>query len=182
MYDISHANPELFAALAKAGSYFLTSPEYPEDLVTPEGRVFSVRSIRFIDGMSVGKYRAVAVRHKSGAMVRRYVHRLVAEITHGHIPKGLEVCHSDGNPLNNAESNLRWDTRAGNHADKARHGTSAHGERNPMAKLTQSGVAEIRRRVAAGETQRSLCAEFGVSPMTISRVVRGETWSSRNEH
>lgn len=175
MYDITHANPELFAALA--GECLIASPKYPKHMVTEDGRVFSLINRRFLKPMRCGKYLAVGVHGKDGRVVRRYVHRLVAEIATGFLPSELEVCHNDGDPLNNSVSNLRWDDRKGNHADKVRHGTSVHGERNPMAKLTANGVAEIRKRVAAGEKQISLCADYGVSPMTISRAVRGETWS-----
>jgi hypothetical protein len=170
------ATPELFAALAKAGGYFLASPAYPDYLATPEGRVFSIRSRRFLRPMRCGKYLAVGLRDSAGIPVRRYVHRFVAELTHGHAPAGLEVCHIDGDRDNNAESNLRWDTRKANHADKRSHGTDASGERNPMARLTAQQVSEIRQRAGAGVTQRKMCAEYGVSPMTISRAVRGETW------
>lgn len=37
-------------------------------------------------------------------------------------PDGLEVCHWDGNPANNALSNLRYDTPQGNAQDRKRHG------------------------------------------------------------
>ena len=37
-------------------------------------------------------------------------------------------------------------------------------------------VEQIRNRVANGESQISMCSIFNVSPMTISRVVRKETW------
>ena len=173
------ATPELFAAMARNGSYFLGSAEYPECAVTPEGDVFSFHSMRFLKPMKCGKYLAVGVRFKDGTMVRRYVHRLVAEITHGHIPAGLEVCHNDGNPLNNHEDNLRWDTRANNHADKRRHGTDGCGASNPMAKLTTHLVDAIRARAASGEKQSHIAASIGVSPMTVSRVVRRESWRNK---
>lgn len=171
------ASPALFATLAESGAYFLASENYPGYLVSPEGGVFSIRSGRFLRPMRCGKYLAVGLRDANGQPVRRYVHRLVAELSTGHVPAGLDACHNDGNPHNNAEANIRWDSRSANHADKRAHGTSASGERNPMARLTAAAVNEIRRRVRAGEKQKAMCAEFGVSAMTISRAVRGETWS-----
>lgn len=50
------------------------------------------------------------------------------------------------------------------------------GERSPNATFTDDKVRAIRRRAAAGETQRSLAAEFGVNPATISKIVRRERW------
>lgn len=35
----------------------------------------------------------------------------------------MDGCHNDGDPLNNAVENLRWDSRAGNFRDKIAHGT-----------------------------------------------------------
>jgi len=34
-----------------------------------------------------------------------------------------EVCHGDGNGLNNSLANLRWDSRRNNHLDSVKHGT-----------------------------------------------------------
>jgi hypothetical protein len=38
-------------------------------------------------------------------------------------PEDLEACHNDGNSLNDALSNLRWDTSTANNLDQVRHGT-----------------------------------------------------------
>jgi hypothetical protein len=42
--------------------------------------------------------------------------------------------------------------------------------------LDPEKVTEIRARAAMGETYRQLGAEYGVSPSTISDVVRRRTW------
>lgn len=52
------------------------------------------------------------------------VHRLVLMAFIGPPDPGEEACHNDGSPSNNALSNLRWDSHAGNMADKNLHGTS----------------------------------------------------------
>lgn len=56
-----------------------------------------------------------------------YVHRLVLEAFVGPCPRGMECCHSDGDPKNNSLTNLRWDTRSANGLDAAKHGT--HGNK-----------------------------------------------------
>jgi len=51
------------------------------------------------------------------------VHTLVALAFIGPRPPGHEVCHNDGNPMNNNLSNLRYDTISGNRRDAVEHGT-----------------------------------------------------------
>lgn len=58
------------------------------------------------------------------------VHRLVLQTFVGPCPDGLEGCHNDGNPRNNALSNLRWDTKASNFDDQVKHGTRHTGEKH----------------------------------------------------
>ena len=50
------------------------------------------------------------------------------------------------------------------------------GPRRHAAILFPENVAEIRRRVAAGELQKDLADEFGMHPSTISDIVQRETW------
>ncbi|WP_158710499.1 NUMOD4 motif-containing HNH endonuclease [Streptomyces flavochromogenes] len=51
------------------------------------------------------------------------VHQVVAVAFLGPRPAGQEVRHLDGDPLNNAVSNLAYGTRSENAQDKQRHGT-----------------------------------------------------------
>lgn len=44
------------------------------------------------------------------------------------------------------------------------------------AKLDMDKAREIRARLAAGETQLSLCADYDVSQALVSRVARGTSW------
>lgn len=87
-----------------------------------------------------------------------------------------EAAHWDGDTSNNRPGNLRWATSKENHADKIRHGTTARGELQHMAKLTASKVIEIRGRIASGEKQRSIAASFNVDQSTIADINTGRTW------
>ncbi|SRR6266700_883896 len=53
----------------------------------------------------------------------KYVHQLVAEAFIGERPAGQEVRHLDGDPANNARSNLAYGTKGDNVLDAVRHGT-----------------------------------------------------------
>lgn len=53
----------------------------------------------------------------------------------------------------------------------------AHGETNGRAKLTAEKVREIRRRAKAGETYKTLAAEFGVAQSNISHIISRRNWS-----
>ncbi len=109
--------------------------------------------------------------------VLRQVHRLVLEAFVGPCPEGMECCHHDGNPANNHVSNLRWDTRKGNAADRDRHGHTLRGESHWGAKLTAEAVRQIRADHAAGaKTQRQLSREHGVHFGVIHAVIRRKTW------
>lgn len=57
-----------------------------------------------------------------GARAAR-IHVLVLEAFVGLRPDGMHGCHNDGDPTNNALSNLRWGTRSENMLDKRKHGT-----------------------------------------------------------
>jgi hypothetical protein len=67
-------------------------------------------------------------------------------------------------------------THQQNMQDKVDKGRQFKGEQAPLSKLTEDNVREIRRRYVAGELQRVLGAEFGVSQGVISEVVNGNAW------
>jgi hypothetical protein len=107
--------------------------------------------------------------------VARCIHRLVLEAFVGLRPTGLVCCHNDGDPTNNRLSNLRWDTYLANEHDKVRHGTKRMGEELD-AKLTEGGVAEIRRLRSEGMRFTELADRFGVTSQNVQAVVHRRTW------
>jgi hypothetical protein len=104
-----------------------------------------------------------------------YVHRLVAEAFLGPIPKGMWVCHNDGDPANNAADNLRYDTAKNNEADKKKHGMRKLGASH-FAILTELQVRAIRE-LHPKFSQSELSKIFSVSQPTISRALSGFCWS-----
>lgn len=106
-----------------------------------------------------------------------YVHLLVLIAHVGLPPKGMQGCHNDGVPANNALSNLRWDTPTSNQADRKLHGTSNVGEQNPMAKFDEATVRVIKERLSRGELVTNLAKEYGVRHGAISLIKNGKRWA-----
>lgn len=103
----------------------------------------------------------------------RRVPRLVLTAFVGPCPPGMECCHADGNPANNNLSNLRWDTRKGNCADKHRHGTAAQYDKR---KLTDADAMQIRAWRMNGWSWLQLSQRFGVGKNSIRQIVAGRTY------
>lgn len=51
------------------------------------------------------------------------LHRLVMRAFVGQVPEGMEVCHENGDALDNRLANLRYDTHSANMFDAIRQGT-----------------------------------------------------------
>ena len=58
---------------------------------------------------------------------------------------------------------------------KAQHKTTPPREDARAGKLTGQDLAEIRRRYEAGEMQKDIAAQFGVSRPYVSTIVKGCT-------
>lgn len=163
---------------ADEGETFAEHPVDSSYLVSDRGRVWSMKHGRLMNQFPAGddgRYRGVHVSGRDGKRMR-YVHHLVLETFVGPRPPGLEACHNDGNASNNELGNLRWDDRRGNMADAIRHGTTARGERNGSAKLTDDAVRQIRARRGLGTAQWRVAQEFGVTQMIVSLIWRDRIW------
>lgn len=101
---------------------------------------------------------------------------LVLEAFRGPRPAGMVAAHRNGDKLDNSLENLRWDTQAGNCADKKVHGTHQAGEKHGMHKLVSSQVSEIRRKRLVGQSLPSLAQEFGITKSAVSSICRRRTW------
>jgi hypothetical protein len=119
----------------------------------------------------------MVIFYGSGKRFARKVHRLVAESFLGPRPTPLhEVAHADGSRDNNAVVNLRWATRADNHADKLRHGTDNRGGRHGMSKLTEALIRTAEARRKEGARIKDIARELGVSHRTLGKALRRESW------
>jgi hypothetical protein len=91
--------------------------------VSSLGLVWSIRTKRTLKSSTAfAGYPQVGLSLNGHGSSRR-IHQLVAEAFLGPCPEGQEIRHLDGNPANNAVSNLAYGTRGDNEQDKLRHGT-----------------------------------------------------------
>jgi hypothetical protein len=97
----------------------------------------------------------------------------------GEAPIGFEACHDDGDPANNALSNLRWDTHAENMRDIARHGRSNRGMKHPMRKITESVAREILSLKDSGVSASDLGERFGIHRESVRKIWNGIRWAHR---
>lgn len=164
--------------------YARAIPACPGHFITPDGDVFRHRRwpsgtcrIQRIAPWANGSGRLHVSLSVGGRQRIFAVHRVVAAVFIGDAPfPGAIVRHLDGNHRNNAPGNLAWGTHAENSADRDAHGHTCCGSRAPNAKLTESDIPRIRRRLAAGEFASSLGREYGVAKKQILEIKHGRTW------
>lgn len=118
--------------------------------------------------------------HPSGRRTVR-THRFAWEITYGPIPDDLFVCHDcpDGDNTRCCNFGHLWlGTTQENTADRQAKGRSARGEVINTAQLTAVEVEAIRERFRTTRTTATeIAVDYGVSPSTIGRILRGVSWS-----
>lgn len=107
-------------------------------------------------------------------------HRVAYALFNGAIPNGMLVLHKCDNRQCVNPAHLFLGTQKDNMADMSAKDRGVaprlFGERNPMSKLSAEQVAEIRAMVEGGAKQIDACKRFGVSPMTVSRIIRRQAW------
>lgn len=108
-------------------------------------------------------------------------HRAAYHIFKGDIPEGDHVLHTCDVRHCVNPSHLWLGSHTDNMRDRQEKGRweppRLRGVENPMSKLSDKDVVEIRKRCAAGEAQQRIADEYQVGQMTISRIVRQETWA-----
>lgn len=126
----------------------------------------------------------------------RRANRVSWELHYGKIPERMEVCHKCDNPACIRPTHLFLGTHKENMEDMSRKGRGSGGvsgvnnasvkhpelrqaDRNGNRKLFSADVLVIRVRYRSGtETYKSLAVEYGVSVVTVNRVVNGRAWKS----
>jgi hypothetical protein len=108
-----------------------------------------------------------------------YVHRYAFELAYAPIPPGrwIHVCHSCDVKLCVNPRHLWLGTARANQDEAIKRERTGRGEKNAAAKLTEAQVREIRKLYSWGVvTQADLSRNYGVTQVTISRVINRQTW------
>lgn len=110
-------------------------------------------------------------------------HRFSWERENGPIPANLCALHKCDTPSCVNPAHLFLGTRGDNARDKAAKGRchNNRGERNGRSKLTDAQVEVIRERLAIGQTQYRIAADYGVAQCTISDIATGRRRQPRNQ-
>jgi hypothetical protein len=104
-----------------------------------------------------------------------YAHRLAGYLAYGTHPTA-QVCHACDNPPCCNPQHLWQGTMLDNQRDSVHKGRHRHPRRTT---LTPAQVQAIRQRWAAGESQRQIAPDYGVSQVTICHILTGRTWKQR---
>jgi hypothetical protein len=98
-------------------------------------------------------------------------HRLAFEAHHGPVPAGHYVCHACDNPACIAIEHLFLGTPRENYRDMRRKGRA-----RSNAKLAPEELAQIRRRLAAGESAATIARGARVRYDQILAIKNGRAW------
>lgn len=109
---------------------------------------------------------------------KMYIHRLVARAFLG--DSDLQVNHINGNPSDNRLCNLEYVTHSVNMKHAVLVLGKNRGEQVASSKLTEQDVRSIKRRLATGEMQKHIAADFNVYQSTISDIATGRQWNWLN--
>lgn len=125
------------------------------------------------DKRKVDGRKRYTVKRDDGTYKRAYASHFVLEAFVGPCPPGMEACHGDGDCLNDAADNLRWDTSTANKADMVKHGTRQRGEQINTAKLTEDDVREIRR---IGYPLKQHAVKHNITEALACQILKGKVW------
>ena len=123
---------------------------------------------------------------RRGMRVTIGVHRWVMEQVLGrHLETGEFIMHACDNPPCFRVDHLSVGSVYDNNFDMLQKGRATkppvnvyRGENHPMAKLSGSQVAKVRRMYAEGLRATTIADEFSVHVSTIRRIVNGQRWAS----
>lgn len=152
----------------------MKADEYLLARATPEPNSGCWLWENFTDALGYGRTEMAGVpEHRA--------HRIAWHLTHGPVPRGLRVLHKCDVRCCVNPDHLFIGTQADNVADMVRKGRNRNntprGSANHYARLDEDSVWAIRQMLAHKLfTQAEIARDYGVSPMTLSRIANNQTW------
>lgn len=143
------------------------------------GSVRNVISGRELKALPLRKGYLSVNLSKNGKVKRFTIHRLVAKhFLYVTDPDSMVVNHINGNKQDNNLGNLEWTTIKMNTIHAVETGLfKIKGVDNPMSKLSEQDILDIRTLYKKGYYLREIAPQFNVSEVTISNVVNYKTYN-----
>ncbi len=155
-------------------SIWLEHPDYPMYRFSPEGDVLSLyNNMIKKKTLNVYKYEVVNIQGHG----TKIVHRLIADVFCPNPDNKPQVNHLDGNRSNNIYTNLEWCTPMENTRHAMNTGLFKFGEDSHDAKLSNSDVTEIVKRLHDGESCMAISKDYNVGDGAINDIMAGRRWS-----
>ena len=106
-------------------------------------------------------------------------HRFSYQLHHNRlIGDKMFICHTCDNPACVNPHHLFEGTPQENMTDKTNKGRATKGEKQPLSKLTEKQVLEIRAKYAKGRiTYNVLAKEYGVHKTSIGLIINRKIWT-----
>jgi ribosomal protein L37AE/L43A len=151
-------------------------------VVTPEliGRFWSKVDVRGRDecwewkaSLTASGYGQFSLRFK-GKSVPVPAHRVARRFTED--VSGKWVLHSCDNPPCVNPQHLRVGTSSDNNSDMVKRDRHVYGSRNPVAKVSEEQVSEIKARIRAGEQFTVIAEDYPISAAGIGHIAAGRSW------
>ena len=158
--------------------------DYPNYSVDSEGNVYGPKGVLKPNLNSRGYCNVSLVNRPHGVrkVKSHSIHRLVAAAFMERPSECAEVNHKNGNKADNSLANLELATPSENtrhaftHLGRKPVKNPSPGQRNGRAKLSEADIPAIFAARALGLSQQKIAEKFGVSQVSISRVLLGKSF------
>lgn len=141
------------------------------------GRVFGLKRGAYLKPTTEATGYKTVCLSSGGKVVKHRLNVLILSTFCGPAPfPGAHAAHNDGDKGNNTLANLRWASPTENQADVERHNRRCRGADVHNAVLSEDDVRRIRKRLTAGERNRPLAEDYGVSVSTIHLIRHNRIW------
>ena len=107
-------------------------------------------------------------------------HRYSYLMHYGDLPKNMLVCHKCDNPKCTNPEHLFLGTYKINATDAKNKKRTTFGSKNPMSKLTEEQVIEIKKMLLLEIPGTKIAKKFNVSQISISNIKLNKAWKHVN--